>query len=234
MTMLHQFGSQSFHLYACLPFVELGHETMIQLGPVVFWPASKSEKFLTPEAHSSFQIYLESIAQIKAWNIEEKSFVNTIKLAPQQATCVSIANNVPAELKEFVLIDALYLLYFACTFRNLYYGQEVPSFQAFRKMIPASMDFIDVKQNWEGFHIEETNREDTVCIHIIDLEICQGLGKALEAIYQLPATQDDPTIQAYKRLVRSIRYLVDRFFQRFVNLFGKGLSFLKRFLNPKM
>lgn len=224
--VIHQIASQNFHLYACLPFVELAHESMIQFGPVAFWPASKSEEFLTVDLHDSFHHYLQAVGQ-------EKQVTNMATLNSKGVTCVSIAEDMPSAIREFILIDSLYLLYFACTFRNLYYGQEIPPFNAFRKMIPASEEFIKNKQNWESLHINETDREETVCLHIIDPDICHGLGKALESIYLPSAPQDQEFIQAYKRLVRSIRYLVDRFFQRFVNLFDKGLTFPEEIFEPE-
>ena len=100
-------------------------------------------------------------------------------------------------------------------------------------MIPASEEFIKNKENWDNVHIREADREETICLHIIDPEICQGLGKALESIYQPSDAQDQEFVQAYKRLVRSIRYLVDRFFHRFVNLFDKGLNFSEEIFEPE-
>lgn len=229
-----QNASQNFHLYACLPFVELAHESKIQFGPVIFWPASKAEEFLPNHLHASFHDYMQVVGQIKARsNDQEKSFVNTFTLNPKGTTCVSISADIPHEIREFLLIDSLYLLYFTCTFRNLYYGQEIPPFNAFRKMIPASEEFIHNSENWKNLHIHETDREETVCLHIIDPDICQGLGKALESIYSTTAPLDQELVQAYKRLVRSIRYLVDRFFQRFVNLFDKGLNFSEEIFEPE-
>ncbi len=232
--VIQQIASQKFHLYACLPFIELAHERMIQFGPVTFWPASKSEEFLTTDLHASFHHYLQVVGQIKAPNGDkEQPLVNTMTLNPKGITCLSIAENIPSEKREFILIDSLYLLYFACIFRNLYYGQEISPFNAFRKMIPASEEFIKNKQNWESLHISETDREETVCLHIVDPDICHGLGKALESIY-LPSTlQDQEFVQTYKRIVRSIRYLVDRFFQRFINLFDKGLTFPEEIFEPE-
>jgi hypothetical protein len=232
--VIHQIASQNFHLYACLPFVELAHESMIQFGPIAFWPASKSEEFLTGDLHTSFYHYLQAVGQIKARSSDqEKRLVNTASVNPKGTTCMSISADIPSEVYEFILIDSLYLLYFACTFRNLYYGQEIPPFNAFRKLIPASEEFIKNKQNWENLYIKETDREETVCLHIVDPDICHGLGKALEAIYLPSEVQNQEFIQTYKRLVRSIRYLVDRFFQRFVNLFDKGLTFPEDIFEPE-
>lgn len=219
-------------LYAYLPFIELGHESIIQLGPVSFCPASKTKELLPSGIVDSFDEYLKVVGQIKAQR-EDKSFINTGTLIPKGTTCVLISSDVPAEVRDFILIDSLYLLYFACTFRNLYYGQEIPPFSAFRKIIPAHEDFIKNKENWEKLHVQEFDREENLCLHIVDSDICRGLGKALEAIYLGKETQNKEYIQAYKRIVRSIRYLVDRFFQRFVNLFGKGLDFSEEIFEPE-
>ncbi len=224
--------SHHFDLCACLPFVELAHEASIQVGPLIFWPASKSQEFLGTEA-PSFQAYLQSIEQIKARRSDDQTFIPTMRLQPRGMTCISIDAEVPSEQRKLILIDALYLLYFACTFRNLYYGQEIPSFNAFRKMIPASLDFIKTKQNWDHLYIHETYREEPICIHLVDPTICQGLGEALDVIYKNSALQDQAQVQKYKRLVRSIRYLVDRFFQRFVNLLGQGLHLSDQLFEPE-
>lgn len=223
-----------YHLYACLPFVELEHETSISIGPVIFWPASKYQKYVDKKDRQNFQTYIQTISQIKAKSEEGTSqWINTIKLTPQVTTCLSISNEIPLESREAILIDSLYLLYFACTFRDLYYGNEIPSFDAFRKIIPCSVSFIEKKNNWEDLFINEKYREVTVCIHLFDPEMCQGLGKTLSAIYTPLQDGDGLKIQAYKRLIRSIRYLVDGFIQRFVNLLDQGISFSAELFEPE-
>lgn len=230
MTRIHS----KLHLYACLPFVELSCESVVSLGPVTFWPASDYRKFLDPDSHKGFLEYVETFGQIKARlhrrNVE---LVNTVKLTPAGTTFISVSEDVPEELRDFILADSLYLLYFACTFRNLYYGNEVPSFNAFRKMIPASLDFIDAKKNWENLYIDESLREETVCVNFIDPEICKGLGAALSSVYVSSLSQNPTIVQSHKRLVRSVRYFTDRFSFRFVNLFGKGLDFPEALFEPE-
>ncbi|MBA2367504.1 MAG: hypothetical protein H0V82_00590 [Candidatus Protochlamydia sp.] len=226
--------ASDYHLYACLPFVELEHETSITIGPVIFWPASKYQKYIEKKDHQNFQTYIQSISQIKAKSEEGASLlINTIKLAPEVTTCLSISNEIPPESRESILIDSLYLLYFACTFRDLYYGNEIPSFDAFRKIIPCSLSFIEKKNNWENLFINEKYRESTVCIHLFDPEMCRGLGKMLSAIYARVQEGEELKNQAYKRLVRSIRYLIDGFFHRFVNLFENGINFSTELFEPE-
>lgn len=207
---------------------------MTQLGPVVFWSASKFKEFLPSHFCPSFQEYIEVVSQTKiGGNEQEKLLINPISSSLKNATCVLISEDIPPDIRKFLFIDSLYLLYFACTFRSLYYGQEIPSFNPFCKMIPALEEFIKDKPNWENLCIHENEQEEPIYLHIIDPEICQGLGKALEAIYLPSNSEEQELIQAYKRLVRSIRYLVDRFIQRFVNLLGKGLHFSKEIFEPE-
>jgi len=190
----------NLNLYACLPFVEIAKEATIQIGPVLFWPSSKHAQHLPLHLNTPFQTYLSNI-----------------KLASQPITCVSISDEIPIEDREAILIDSIYLLYFACTFRNLYYNAEVPHFSAFLKVIPASESFLSSQVN-----VESITLEPGVCIHLIDQEICHGLGIALNEIY---VNQSHPMVDSFKRLIRAIRYFVDCFFERFVNLVGLGLDF---------
>ncbi len=226
-------NQEIYHLYACLPFVELAHEASIKMGPFLFWPASKSAEFLEESHQPLFEEYIQSIGQVKARSEDEPShFVNTIKLVPAGTTCISIHSAVPSKQREAALVDALYLLYFACTFRNLYYDDEVPSFDMFRKMIPASISFIQHKQNWETLHIEEAHREETICMHLMDQDICQALGQTLFTIYTTPQPSAQ-SVNRHTRLVRSIHYFIDRFFQRFINLFEDGLHFPDTLFEPE-
>ncbi len=221
-------------IYACLPFIELASEASIQIGPVSFWPSSKFAGQINAQDEETFQEYLHSIMQVKTQiNNEDQHYVNTVTLTPHETTCISVSVDVPVEQRDHVVIDSIYLLFFACTFRNLYYGNEIISFGAFRKMVPASIDFISNKKNWEGLHIDETRRVETACIHLFDEEIYLGLGKALSAVYAKESNYDQETLDGYKCLIRSIRYLVDRFMQRFVNLIDKGLNLNQNLFNPE-
>ena len=225
---------QSFELYACLPFLELPHESTIEMGPVVFWPASRYREFVEEKDQNSFLDYLESIGQIKAFLHEgDEKWINTVKLTLNATTCISISSSLPSNLREFVLIDSLYLFYFSCTFSSLYYGNEIPSFNTFQKIVPASLEFIKIKSNWENLFINESYRENTVCIAAIDEEICHGFGLALTHIYFPDLTESISEIQSYKRLVRSIRYFIDRFFPRFLNVLGNGLNFSEGLFEPE-
>lgn len=222
----------SYHLYAILPFIELSHEKPIHLGPVVFWPSSLYETFLPSSEHRSFKSYLKAITQLQI-----KDELNQVKTAstllPKQMTCISLDEKIAAAKKEFLLVDSIYLLYFACTFRDLYYGFKVPSFDGFRKILPASAEFLR-DQAWETLFIEERQREPTISLHLFDETICQAFGKMLTTLYLSSySAASQSVLNPYQRLIRAIRYIIDRFTQRFINLFDKGLVFSIELFEPE-
>lgn len=218
-----------FQLYACLPFIELAEETTLELGPVCFWPSSKGASWLEPENLDSFHNYIQTISQIKT-HLGSKQ-ANTVFLKPQSTTCISIAVDVDPQLREQLIVDAIYCFYFICNFRNLYYGAEVLPYDAFKKMIPATIPFISDRTKWESLFINEKNREETLCIHQFDNEILPALGKILKAIYfnSNETTELDP----YRRVIRSIRYLIDRFNPRFMNLIYKEIELKESLFEPE-
>lgn len=221
----------SHHIYACLPFVELGHEITISMGPILFWPASKVDLFVEEQNKHCFFQYIEEMTHVKTTS--QDNLINTTKLALDATTCVSIDSKIPEAARESLLIDSLYLLYFACTFRNLYYNSEILPFDSFRKFFPASIDFIEKESNWKGCYIKESDREETVCISLVDPEIATVIGKILSSIYSEKTELNREEIDHYKRLIRAVRYLVDRFFERFVNLFGHELKVSDSMFEPE-
>lgn len=221
-------------LFACLPFIELAHETPLHFGPVSFWAASRFSEWIEEEDQENFKAYIQSIGQIKTRTCEEThGFIQTATLSPEGTTCVSISIDVPPHLREQLIVDAVYSLYFTCNFRNLYYGTEVFPFNVFKKLIPASKEFIHNKQSWELLHIDERHREQTICIHLFDSEMSNALGRALSGIYQSQESDHPERIDKYRRLIRSIRYSVDRFFERFVNLFDTEIQFGQDLFQPE-
>lgn len=211
-------------LHACLPFVELNREQGITLGPVHFWPSSEFKRFTPQSLRPSFEKYIESMREIKAYILEEKKkLISTVKLPLNVMTCVSFNPAIKKENFDSLLIDAIYLLYFATTFRNVYYAHEVPKFEVFTKFLPANEAFIKDSHNWSRLHISETKREEVACIHWLENDICQALGHALQIAYDHEKA-DDPQKDFAIRLVRSIRYFVDSFLKKFENLLEKELT----------
>ncbi len=194
-------SSQAFQMEVILPFIELVGESPILFGPLLFSPASLPclEK---EEDRMGLHAYLHAIGLMNNNNLSNNL---SSEASPQQGlssslmlsqmTCLSIHpefSHLSEKKKKSLLVDALYLLYFASYFRNLYAGEEVPSFNSFRKMIPASLEFIREKRNWEYLSIQAIDQEKTIRLHCVDLEICQRLGSLLDGIYRTPSTDSSP------------------------------------------
>ena len=191
-------------LYACLPFVELPEGEEIAMGPVHFWPSSVADEYLSSPGLASFQSYLGKVIADK-----------------RSIACVSIDEQVQENLRDALLVDALYLLYFAVSFRNVYYNAEILKIRSFTKILPATEMFLSATACWDKACIAESQREEIVCINWLDKEICQALGKALEAVYL--QNGDHKMQDASIRLTRAIRFFVDRFFSKFETLFSSDL-----------
>lgn len=212
-------------IYACLPFVELPKSGEITIGPIHFWPSLDYKEHIPAALQNSFSSYLETMSTIKAAHQgDEKNPIPTVKLKTPSIACVSIDSEVDPRLRDTILIDALYLLYFAASFRNVYYNDEIISFKAFTKILPASLDFIKNRASWEQLFIGEAKREGVACITWLDEEICLALGNALNKSYKAHIDNDHAI-----RLIRAIRFFVDRFFAKFENVIQQGLE-----LNPKL
>lgn len=190
-------------LFAALPYLELAHEKSIQLGPVLFWPISRYASHIDPKDHEAFRQQIHSIEGID--------------------TCVSIDEAVDPNQRETVLIEALYLLYFICIFRNVYYYTEIPPFDAVRGIIKLSK-----KEEW-ALDAFEIDKNKLLCISYLEEEIGEGLGKAFSSAYLKP----DSNTPFAKRLLRAIRFFVDRYIPRLMSLGTMESSFQKHVYEPE-
>lgn len=217
-----------YQIHACLPFVEIHAPKGIPMGPVIFWPADKAEKFLEHSLIEDFSEYLSSVTQLKTWSEtlckSSTEYINTIKLSASSLTCVSIDSQVPAELRDSLLVDAVYLLFFCGAFSHLFSSATAPRLDVFSKVIPASPAFLKNRDNWKEVHILEAQRESPVTLEHFDEDMCAALGHALACGYQTGACRSKAETAKVQSLIRSIRYFVDRFFERFEILIGRGLS----------
>ncbi len=204
-------------LYACLPFVEFLKEEPINLGPIQFWPSARSKHYLSDGFSASLEKYLHSIHKFPE---EGKSVV-----------CISIEKAIPPERRESLLIDSIYLLYFASNFRNVYYSNEILKLSSFTKILPLSPEVLS-QDSWEKIEASDSVfYEKTTCINWVDEEISIALGKALSTVYdplKAPAHFDESI-----RLIRAIRFFVDRFFSKFENLTNQGLELSSQLFEPE-
>lgn len=204
-------------IYACMPFVELpALEEGISFGPITFWPLSSIDN----QVHESFSPLL-------------KDYLHRIirsKLPIQSIACISIDDAIDPDLREPLLIDALYLLYFAASFRNVYHGTEILKLRSFTKILPAYEEFVREKNNWEKISLSK--REEVACILTIDKRVCDALGEELSIAWQ-PRKSDSQKQDRAIRIIRAIRYFVDRFFNKFENVCNAGLKMNSKLFEPE-
>lgn len=213
--------SMKYELYACLPFVELKVPD-VAMGPVHFWPVTHADKFLSPSLIPLLNDYLETVTQVKVCTPNQ--VINTEKLCCHTMTCISIDPKVQPELREGLLIDAIYLLFFCGAFSHLFASAKAPHFDVFTKILPATSAFLSDKSRWKEAYILEAQRESPVTLERFDREMCKGLGHGLACAYQTDTCRSSADTAKVQSLIRSIRYFVDRFFERFENLINEGLS----------
>ncbi|MGK5595050.1 MAG: hypothetical protein ACSNEK_06810 [Parachlamydiaceae bacterium] len=203
-------------LYACLPFVEFLKEEPIDLGPIRFWPSARSKQYLQEDLPSLLEGYLHTIHKLP----QEKKSV----------ACISIDTTIPSERRESLLIDSIYLLYFASNFRNVYYSNEILKLSSFTKILPLSPQILR-QETWEKIETAESVCEKTTCINWVDEEIEKALGKALSTVYT--PLSDPAHFDESIRLIRAIRFFIDRFFSKFENLTNQGFELSAQLFEPE-
>lgn len=207
--------------YAYLPFVEWASDKGVALGPVIFWPASKYQEFLKEEDRTSFQKHLQALGELILTK-EECLWAKKPDFDLNQMICLSISHQVSPELSQLLVIDALYLLYFAGAFRQLYEGSFVPSFHPFGVILPVS-EILKNPLDWKNSFKKISNQE-RVSLSIEDQELGQALGKVLSAVYCSSMSHEASLIQLSKYLVRAVRYFIDAYSQRLIQLMGPEAS----------
>lgn len=190
------------HLQACLPYLSLSNENTVFFGPLSLWSSVQFKKNLPDSLHSSFQKFLSLIG------------VDNI-------TCLSLSEEIPREKIMPLIIDTLYLLYFATIFRPLYYDSEIPNFKGFTKITPVNTQLLFDQNLDQIYEKREKKSEKIVCLGFLDEDICHAFGKIISESYGIEKTSEEKKEQLI-HLTHSIRYFVDRFFEQFTYLSEKN------------
>lgn len=212
--------NRKYEIYACLPFVQLHTEQAVALGPVRFWPARLADRFVSDQLRGKLADYLSNVTRVQVRINNE--LLETGALADDCVTCVSLDATVAPELRESLLIDSIYQLFFCSAFSHLFDTATVPPIELFTKFLPASPVFLENRAGWDQLHITEAQRKQPVVLPEFDQEMCRGLGHALSCSYELDTCTSAAETRQVQSLIRSIRYFVDRSFGRFENLLSEG------------
>jgi hypothetical protein len=186
-----------YTLEACLPLVELTFETPILMGPVLFWPAFQSTLF----------------------NDKKEFFLPQSNMA-----CLSLSDQLSNTQRDALLVDSVYLLYFAAIFREIYLNSTHLPFNSFTQIVKFEKD---VKYQLEDIPFPPQK------IHWINPEVCKALGNALEICYPIVQVEESDKVLEIRRLIRAIRFFVDRFYDKFHNPLINGSPFAERLFAPE-
>src|ERR1700677_11863 len=102
----------TFKLMACMPFVRLGREDFLDMGPVKFWRASLYKTFVEPNTIPTFEEFVKQSGSFSIiGDFQERKITSTIP--PEMMTCVSVEEKYAAKEDVNDLIhDASYFLFF--------------------------------------------------------------------------------------------------------------------------
>lgn len=218
--------SPEWEAFACLPFLQVPEGEIIELGPFRFWSAADYKD--QTQDHAAYAQYLEHLRHIRveaAGESRAHSGLETADLPLTHMCCVSIDARVPQKRRTTALANALYLLYFALTVRELYYDLQPMRFDPFGVVIPADEALAQNSAEWQERWIPETARRQHVKLEVDEPSILRCLGNAMTAVYTPEAVPEGLELGSEARLVRSLRYFVDRYFKRFHCPFKGTLDF---------
>jgi len=204
--------NRSFEPYVCLPYLHLLHEQPVGMGPIRFYPATKYDEFVSGEVQGEIIGYLESSG------------------AAPRGSCIFVDPEVPKGLLPEMLVDAVYLLYFAANYQDLYYSVKPPGFEPLTHYLPTPPDTIKDPKSRE--ELKSLNLKDKHVIEVTFQEnvMSEALGRILLCAYTECRDLDN---NECRRIIRSIRYFIHCFHDKFRNLLGTGDPIDSKLFEPE-
>lgn len=205
-------SKRCFQPYVCLPYLYLTKEQPLGMGPIRFYPTTKFDDYVSNHEQDEMKSYLQS-AQ-----------------ASGRGSCIFVDPEVPKDLLPEMLIDAVYLLYFAATYQDLYYNAKPPKFEPLTQYLPTPPDKMK----------DPKTRESLQALHLLDSQVIevaftenlmsQALGRILLCAY---TECQDLHHGDCRRIIRSIRYFIHCFHDKFRNLLGTGDPIESKLFEPE-
>lgn|GEM_PF-5799074 len=192
----------SFKLIACMPFVRLGREDVLEMGPIKFWRASVYQSFVSSQAIPAFEEFIKQAGSFSIMDgIRERSITSTIPA--EMMTCISVQEKyaLKPDVNELVH-DASYLLFF-CNHLSRNGGFLNPYLRKWN----AQESYL-LEGRWKSFRHYEHQKEVPVEIRYLTEGLLGSAGKLLKNRYLL---NGKPNAFA-SRAIRSIQYFSRRFF----------------------
>lgn len=191
--------NNSYDIGCYLPYVDFKFNTPIVMGPVLLVPA---------------------------YQVEAKSVTIDPNLVKTQTGTILISRTIPKDNHTALIVDAIYLLYFASVFDELYLNHTYLPFNPFTYIVPV--------ENSQTKATVKHAVDSTLSIPKLNAEVCRGLGLALQTMYS-PQLQGVKTeeFQDVRRIIRSIRFFVDRFFDKFHNVLNENTALTEELFEPE-
>ncbi|GAB4237765.1 MAG: hypothetical protein Tsb0021_17560 [Chlamydiales bacterium] len=196
----------------CLPYVALEAYAPLFMGPVTFFSAHLAQEYLDPDTASWLLRYLEGHS-----------------LTPRQVTCMALQSSVPEEKRISLIVDALYLFYFTFSSRSLYTSIDPPFIDTFTKVIPAEEKYTRAMVDRELSSLSGLGMQQALSVDAPEGNLLSSLGSLLDGTILIDHEKDSQA----NRLIRAMRYFVDRRMCKFENIVQTGLQFPKRSFDPE-
>lgn len=192
----------TFKLKACMPFVHLGREDVLDMGPVKFWRASVYKSFVQPNAITVFEEFIKQSGKFSIMgNFRDRKITSTIP--PEMMTCILVEEKYATKDDVNELIhDASYLLFF-CNHLSRNGGFLNP----YLRKWTADESYL-THGRWRSFHHYEHQKEPQAEVRYLTDGLLESAGKLLKNKYLL---KGKPSAFA-SRAIRSIQYFSRRFF----------------------
>ncbi len=205
-----------YKMYACLPYLSLQSKKPIGMGPIRFYPSAVSDDFIGHSEQEEMKAYFHLKPEIN------------------HGTCICVHPGINEDEIPELLVDALYLLYFAATYQPLYHNDRPPQFDAMTKFVPAIKRETSNPESINLLKALNVNQSQIVSVTISDYLMSDALGQLLSRSY-LPAERQSPgeDPNQSRRIIRSIRYFLHCFYEKFENLLGSGVRFKEKIYEPE-
>ncbi|NGX57709.1 MAG: hypothetical protein K940chlam3_00603 [Chlamydiae bacterium] len=201
-----------YKMYICLPYLYLTEENPLGLGPIRFYPSSKFDDYVSQDEQKEIEEYLRESPSIN------------------KGTSICVHPDIREESIPELLIDAVYVLYFAATYEKLYHNYEPPRFGPLTQIVPASESVVKNPANRESLKSLDLKESHILEISIQDDVMLKAMGEVLNGAFLEDHKLDQVEC---RRIIRSIRYFIHCFHDKFRDLLGSGFLMGHKHFEPE-
>lgn len=216
---------EKYTIYAILPWVKLGRDEPIDIGPIRFIKASEFRNYLDPELHGNFEEYVnKEYAKINARILIEGKIkdINILSIELNDMTCIALDEMqtiiLSDQQRDELIFDSIQFLCFLSNlggFKNNPYAL-INNMELFLRIGRINKKILNDKKNWT-FESWFNHPGRSAEIFSIDKNITNCLGKILLAKFLAVNPR------WAQRITRSVHYFNRIFMGRdYVNIIYYG------------